>query len=202
MTYTIDNLMRPHRHGLARSGRVARHFWAASAAACCAQRRAFQCSSSRKARTSRTSCHPRQALRGLALMVLRHFLLLCSAMRVETNAGKEERGRGEAARRRRRNWREPLLVVDDRRKSSRFWTAKLLHGFELPRAPPKTGQPRSNASSRAPTLIVLDVGMPLMDGYAVCRRHASISPALSCFSPHASRTSTRWSLEPVPTTTC
>ena len=33
--------------------------------------------------------------------------------------------------------------------------------------------------------------------------YASISPALSCFSPHASRTSTRWrALKPVPTTTC
>lgn len=35
-------------------------FWAASAATCCATP-TFRCSSSRKARTSRTSCHPERA---------------------------------------------------------------------------------------------------------------------------------------------
>ena len=38
-------------------------------------------------------------------------------------------------------------------------------------------------AEQSPDLIVLDVGMPLMDGYAVCRRLREHLTCLSCFSP-------------------
>ena len=59
VTYAIDNLcdlIVMGSRGLARCAA----FWAASAATCCATP-TFRCSSSRKARTSRTSCHPERA---------------------------------------------------------------------------------------------------------------------------------------------
>ena len=100
-----------------------------------------------------------------------------------------------------RNGEATLLVVDDEPEIvallDEYFTGL---GYRVLTA--EDGATALKRAEQSPDLIVLDVGMPLMDGYAVCRR---LREHLTCpiLFLHASRTSTRWrALKPVPTTTC
>ena len=101
-----------------------------------------------------------------------------------------------------RNGEATLLVVDDEPEIvallDEYFTGL---GYRVLTA--EDGATALKRAEQSPTSSVLDVGMRLWTATPCAAAYASTSPALSCFSPHASRTSTRWrALKPVPTTTC
>lgn len=101
-----------------------------------------------------------------------------------------------------RNGEATLLVVDDEPEIvallDEYFTGL---GYRVLTA--EDGATALKRAEQSPDLIVLDVGMPLMDGYAVCRR---LREHLTCpilFLTARVEDVERWrALKPVPTTTC